>query len=342
MRTLALVATLALGLVLGMAREAHACAGCRNPSLPASRGSSGPLPAGDARYSASLTATAIHVVHEAGCVDPADCVEAPVQPLHLHDQHLYPVELRIGAELGMTDAFGVELQAPIRLVRTTIDYTTPDGAPYEPLDAGVHHRDETIVGPADLWLLGRIGAVVADWWLALRLGASLPFGQTERDPFALGDQGLRHQHVQLGSGTVDPVGVVEAVRSFGPIEAQVFAQGQVPLYESARGYRGPWRIYGGGGIGSALIGKLRGSLGVEAFHEAEERWGGVARQDGSLGRSELLGAVSLVHAFGDTQLSIAARVPVWRHVVRGSEDPGSLSSPLALTLAIAHVLRKPR
>ncbi len=318
-------------------REAQACAGCRNPSLAGSRGSEGPLDAGAVRAGASLTATTVHVVHEAGCRGSASCAEIPPQPLYLHDQRLYPVELRLAAEYGINETFGVELQVPLRLVRTTIRYTTPDGAPYAPLDAGVHHRDETIAGPGDPWLLLRIGARAAGYWLAARPGVSLALGKTERDPFELGDRGLRHQHIQLGSGTFDPVLVLEASKAFGSAKLELFAQGQASLYDNSHGYRAPWRTYGGFAIGSKLIGGLSGSLGLEAFHEDAERWNGKIRQDGNLGRTELLAAGSLSQAFGTTELTLTLRAPLWRHIVTGDEAPGTFSSPVVVGLSVAHV-----
>jgi hypothetical protein len=42
---------------------------------------------------------------------------------------------RIG-EVGLTRTLGLELQVPFRVVSTTIQYTTPDGQPFMPLDAG--------------------------------------------------------------------------------------------------------------------------------------------------------------------------------------------------------------
>lgn len=331
----------AIGLVvltsLAGARRAEACAGCRNPSLTAKRGSEGPLPAQALRLGASLTGTTVHVVHEAGCADLAACSEVPVQPLYLHDQYLYPVELRLVAEYGFTTNVGVELQFPMRAVTTRIEYTTPDGAPYEPLDPGVHHRDETVAGPADPWLLLRVGTTVEGWWLAARPGVSLPLGKTEEDPFALGDQGIRHQHIQLGSGTFDPVLVLEASRPLDGWQFDAFAQGSAALYENRHGYQAPWRIYGGVALGRELVEKLTGSLGLEAFHEAEERWGGVVRQDGNLGRTELLAAGALRLALGTTVLDLGLRVPFYRHIVEGSEKPGELSSPLTLSLGVTHV-----
>jgi hypothetical protein len=317
--------------------EASACAGCRNPSLAVTRGNEGPLDEGALRVSAALTGTTVHVVHEAGCRDLAVCFEIPAQPLYLHDQRLYPLELRLSAEYGVNKTFGIEGQVPFRLVRTTIEYTTPDGAPYEPLDADVHHRDETIAGPGDLWLLVRIGGIADGWWLAARSGISLPVGKTEENPFELGDRGLPHQHIQFGSGTFDPVLGLEASKAFGDITLDLFAQGQASLYENRHGYRAPWRIYGGIAVGTRLVGDLSGSVGVDAFHDAAERWDGRIRQDGNLGRTEVLATAGLTQTFGATELNLTLRAPVWRDIVTGDEPPGTLSSPLTASFGVTHV-----
>jgi hypothetical protein len=322
-------------------RAAEACAGCRNPSLAGVRGSEGPLAEGALRAGAILTGTAIHVVHEAGCADPTNCSETPAQPIFFHDQRLYPLELRLTGEYGLDETFGVELQLPLRTITTTIEYKTPEGAPYEPLDPGVHHRNETLVGIGDPWLLLRAGGMAGDWWLAARPGVSLPLGRTEEDPFALGDQGLRHQHIQFGSGTFDPVGVLEASNTAGAIDLDFFAQGQASLYENQHGYRAPWRVYGGASIGTELAGDLSGSLGLEAFHEAAERWQGVAKQDGNLGRTEALAAVSFTLSLGATLLGLDLRAPLWRNIVTGAEDQGTLSSPLTVSLRVEHLFGAP-
>jgi hypothetical protein len=320
-----------------LASRAAACAGCRNPSLAVTRGSEGPLDEGAVRLGAALTGTTVHVVHEAGCRDTSACDEVPVQPTYFHDQHLYPLELRLIGEYGLGKTLGIEAQVPFRSVTSTIEYTDANGAPYEPLDPGIHHRNETVFGVADPWLLLRLGTTLQKWWLAVRPGISIPLGRTEENPFALGDRGLRHQHIQLGSGTFDPVAIVEASRSFDATQLQFFAQGQVPLYENGEGYRAPWRVYGGGSLGHPLVSALSGSLGIEASHEAAEKWDGEIQQDGNLGRTELLLAATLSYKLGATELGLAARVPVWRHIVVGDEPPGTLSSPLILSLTATHV-----
>jgi hypothetical protein len=88
------------------------------------------------------------------------------------------------------------------------------------------------------------------------------------------------------------------------------------------------------------VGKLSGSLGLESFHEAAERWDGEIRQDGNLGRTELLGAVGARQMLGDTdssQLSLSLRFSLWRKIVVGDEPPGTLSSPVVVGLAFSSV-----
>lgn len=328
---------LLLASAVAPVRSAHACPGCRNPSLPVSRGGEGPLAQGAWALGVSLSGTLVDVVHEAGCRDLASCDEVPIQPTYLHDQSLYPVELRASLEYGASALLGVELQIPFRAVITTIEYTTPAGDAYVPLDRDVHHRDETVAGLADPWLLLRIGRVFDGVWLAARPGLTLPLGRTEEDPFRLGDRGQSHQHIQLGTGTFDPVLVLEASRAFGRAQVQLFVQGVLPLYENGHGYRAPWRVHGGGAIAMNLIGAFGGKLGIEAMHEGAEQWQGVVRQEGSLGRSELLGLLGLTQAFGDSQVSLDVRLTLARHIVAGSESPGKLSSPAALALRFDHV-----
>ncbi len=130
--------------------------------------------------------------------------------------------------------------------------------------------------------------------------------------------------------------MLEAARSFKPITLEAFAQGQVSLYQNSHGYRGPWRISAGGAVGTALFGDLSGTLGAEIFHEDAERWDGALLQDGNLGRTEVLASAALRQSVGHGVFSLSARVPVWRDIVVGDEPPGTLRSPVILSLAYSH------
>jgi hypothetical protein len=330
-----LLAALVAAAALLPATRAHACAGCRNPSMPVARLDATELAPGQVRAAAILGATYLNTVHTAGCADVASCGEVPVQPAYLHHQKTYPAELRAVGELGVSRTLGLELQVPFRIVSTTIQYTTPDGQPYAPLDAGIHHRNETLAGISDPWLMGRWAAKLGDFLLLLRAGVSIPLGRTEENPFALSDMGRWHQHIQFGTGTFDPVGGFQVARSIGTVQLAAYGQGQASLYENRYGFRAPTRFFGGVQAATLLFATITGGLGADLLFEGAERWDGQIRQDGNLGRTEVLAALSLFRPFGDTSVGIYARFPLWRHIVTGDDPQGSLSAPLMLSFVVS-------
>lgn len=337
-RTQVLTLSLAAGLAVSgflTPETAAACAGCRNPSLASARASGGYLPAGEMRGTATLSGTHVAVVHPSGCVDVNDCDQVPVQPEYLHDQTLLPLEFRLGVEYGFHDSVGIELQLPVRSVTTGIEFTTPEGEPYEPPDADVHHRNETIAGLTDPLLLARFSTLANKFFLAVRVGVSVPLGSTEKDPYELGERGIRHQHIQLGTGTFDPTLALEASHFFDPINWQWFAQTSAALYENRHGYQAPFRVQSGFGGTGTLVSDLSGGLSLGVFHETAEHWQGVARQDASLGRTEAYAEVSLSQLWEEVQFGLNARFPLYRHIIEGDEPTGSLSSPLAIQLSVS-------
>lgn len=329
MRSRTLIA-LTLGLPALFAGETHACAGCRNPNMPVTRVETIQLRPGEIRAGLSLGTTGAHITHEAGCADLNDCHEQPIQPLYLHDQRLYPAELRAVGEWGVTPSLGIEAQVPLRWVRTSIEYATPEGQPYQPLDPDIHHRDETLFGIGDPWLLARWSGTWSGVLVSTRLGFSIPMGSIEPNPFALGDSGRRHQHIQFGTGTLDPIFGLDLSLPQGRWLFLAYAQGQMAIDENKYGYQAGMKMMGGVQAGRRIWRALTGALGVETLHEGAERWDGEIKQDGSLGRTEILLTFSGVYAAKAGTWGISARVPVYRHIVAGDEPPGNFSSPLML------------
>lgn len=335
----ATLAYVVIGLWAWLPGDARACAGCRNPNMPITRVESVQLRPGEFRASASLGATSVHVTHAAGCAALASCTEQPIQPRYLHDQRLFPAEVRGIGELGLTAALGVEVQVPFRLVRTSIEYATPEGRPYAPLDPGIHHRDETLFGVGDSWLLGRWAGRIGGLLVSARAGASIPLGSTEPNPFALGDSGKRHQHIQFGSGTIDPVLSLDISNPVGRWVYLVYAQGQMSLYGNQHAFQAGTKASGGVQAGRRIWQAMTGAMGLEALYEGPERWDGEILQDGSLGRTEALLTVSLMQVFRAGSLGLSARVPFYRHIVTGEEPAGTFSSPLMLGLSGSRTFR---
>jgi hypothetical protein len=329
----ALSLVVGLGLVSGVAR---ACPGCQNPNLPMARSTGVLLAPGKVRLGVGLGATAMEVVHESGCRSAYQCASIPNQPLHYHEQVIVPVQLQGSLEWGLSQHLGLEAQIPLRAVGTTVDYSLPDGSPYQPLEGDIHHRDEVLVGLGDPTVLLRGSWVLGQgWWLIARLGTSLPLGKTEPDPFEAGDQLRRHQHIQFGSGTFDPTVGLELARGYGRWQGAAYAQLRAPLYANGHGFQGGDRFLGGAQGGYRFAERALVLTSLEYLRDAPERWGGQVQQDGLLGRQEVLVGASLVFSLGGPQYSILVRTPVYREIFEGSQtEEGEIFAPLSLNLGV--------
>ena len=328
-RWTAAVAGLALLLV---AERAWACAACGNPSLPMQPGGSGAMAGGSGTFGVSLRGLAMQVTHPAGCADLTNCDEVPVQELHDHQVVLAPVELGLSGEWAFDDKWGVEASLPVRSVWASVSYQTPDGADYVPVDADVHHRDETVAGLADGRLMARYGRSLGGVWVAARLGTTVPLGATEEDPFSAGDVGKKHQHIQLGSGAFEPVMSLDA--TWGGIAQQTTAYVtlQQPLYANDKGFEAGRRLLAGAQVGWKAAPDLLLSLLGEVGHEGGEQWQGVVRSDGMTGLTEVRSGAALLWRSEAVTLTAALRVPVYRVLEASAEEPGEVIAPASLSL----------
>jgi len=321
----------ALSLLLA-AERAWACAACGNPSLPMQPGGSGAMAGGSGTLGVSLRGLGMQVTHPAGCADVTDCDEVPVQPLHDHEVVMVPVELGLSGEWAFDDRWGVEASLPVRSVWTSVSYQTPDGADYVPLDADVHHRDETVAGLADGRLMARYGRSLGGVWIAARLGTTVPLGATEEDPFTAGDVGKKHQHIQLGSGAFEPVMSLDA--TWGGISQQTTAYVtlQQPLYANDKGFEAGRRLLAGAQVGWKAAPDVLLSLLGEVGHEGGEQWQGVVRSDGMTGLTEVRTGASFLWRSPAVTLTASLRVPVYRALEPSAEEPGEVIAPASLSL----------
>lgn len=252
----------------------------------------------------------------------------------VHDQRIGLADTRLTAELGVVHDLAVGLMLPLRAVRTTIDYVA-DGKTVALVTPDVHHRNETLVGLGDPWLWARYGRGFGRFTLGARLGASLPLGRTEEDPFALGDMGLRHQHLQFGTGTVNPLAGIEVGRAFGAFSAHAWLVTQQILYANHHGYQAGDR-YAASLLARSPLGtdRLDVQAGVEVMAETAERWHGVVHGDeGNQGRVDLLASVGASWRFGETwSVSLSAKIPAYVYVKNAQ-----LSYPLVGMLGLATV-----
>jgi thiol-disulfide isomerase/thioredoxin len=232
-------------------------------------------------------------------------------------------EFRLAAELGVFEDIGVALVVPLRLVDTGIRYIDSGGAEVDLVRDGIHHRNETMFGVVDPWLLGHHHGQRGRWSYDLRAGLSVPLGRTEEDPFRLGDMGLAHQHFQFGTGTFNPIAGLEVAYTLPAVGVRAFALTQQILYENGKDYQAGDRYAGGVGAVSALgTRKWRFQAGGEVQGETAERWGGVVHtDDGNQGRVDFMLAARAGLALGaGLEASLGAKLPVYTHVVGGQLD----------------------
>jgi thiol-disulfide isomerase/thioredoxin len=165
-------------------------------------------------------------------------------------------------------------------------------------------------------VLGAVSEAFDGLQITARAGFTIPIGRTEEDPFAMPE--LPHQHIQFGTGTVNPVLAAEVGYGWGKWRAFGFAFTQQIVYENSKGYKAGDRYAGGLGVRRALGSwSLRG--GVEMQAESLERWGGISYKDeGNQGRIDVYAGAGASWAATDRlSLDAALKIPFVNHVVNG-------------------------
>jgi thiol-disulfide isomerase/thioredoxin len=233
----------------------------------------------------------------------------------------------------VADGWSIATLLPLRVYSTRITYRHLDGTAFVPDYPSIHHRNETLVGIGDLWLLGHFSRYLKRWQLDGRLGLSLPTGATVPDPFALGREGLPHEHFQFGTGTVNPLLGAEVRHHFRRFSLGAWGFTQLILYRNDHGYQAGNR-YAAGLLGNSPLGTSRWNfrLGTDALVESAERWQGqVPTTDGNRGRVDLLISAGADLRLGRSwSLSATVKVPVYVHVVSAQ-----LSYPAIFELGVS-------
>jgi thiol-disulfide isomerase/thioredoxin len=262
-------------------------------------------------------ATYIHAVHP----DVDDVVDRGTIDI-VHDQHIFLEESRLSAAIGLPDDIGLSVVVPLRAFSTTIRYLDTMGNVVQLVHPGIHHRNETLVGVGDPLVLGSIGAGRSGWWFTARAGASLPVGRTQPNPFVLGDEGLPHEHFQMGTGTIDPVIDLEVSRAWTRWRAGAYALAQLAFYEDSYGYQVGDRYAGGVDVVRTIGRRWRVDGGAFVDKQLADRWAQTPDPtEGNLGRFDLMltGGASWIAA-RDLSVDLGVKVPVVTHVVGGQLD----------------------
>jgi hypothetical protein len=274
--------------------------------------------------------------HVAECPDlgPACRTNAPPTPYN-HNLINYVYGATLDAQLGVLPWLSIAASIPYRAVTTTVTYTTLDGREHTPDPPDPHHRNRTITGLADPSLLAVLGRSFGRLGFAIRAGALLPLGRTlDEDPYHLGHEGLPHEHVQFGAGTVRPLLGTALGYDFGAVGLDAWTISVLSLGENSVGYRVGQRFITGVRASSTVGTKGRFGLGAELSRESAHTWHGVSGDDGNLGRTDVVALATARYPLGGGLGAFAvARVPIYVNAVGGQ-----LSYPVHVQLGVATAL----
>lgn len=282
-----------------------------------------------------MVATRLRVVHESHCPDIGPICDERDEPAQLHDQTLNIAELRAIVAYAWSSALSFETEIPVKAIDTGIIFRRLDGTPFVPDYGNIHHRNETLAGIGDIWLSAR-GSIelLGLRWSGLA-GVTLPTGKTEEDPFALGEHGLEHQHLQFGTGTFDPLLGVNVTWFGGAARFDVYGTAQLSLYRNNHGYQAGNKLSFGFNGGVNVVPWLELAVTADLIHEQPERWQGEVQQDGNLGRTDVLLGGAVTARFEGFELTIGFRVPAFIRIVTGEHEHGEVTYPGILSLAIS-------
>jgi len=227
-----------------------------------------------------------------------------------HEEDLTISEIAFVTEAGVARGLGIEAVVPLRVVRTRIRFEDMEHQPIVVPNGSIHHRNETLSGPGDPWLLVHGARGVGVWTVAARAGVSIPLGRTEPNPFALGRLGLPHQHIQFGTGTWDPVVGLAAGRRFGQVGFVVHTLARLVFGTNDHGYRAGDRLFASAALDRRIAGSWRGIVGVDVAHEQAETWDGRIETEGNLGRTDLLASIGLTRPLGAGGFHVTAKIPL--------------------------------
>lgn len=168
-------------------------------------------------------------------------------PLHRHHVVLNIFRVDVGLKYHLDARWSLETNIAYesKVQEATVEEIEPVTAVQREAilrNRDIHHRNETYAGyaDADLFIGYRTRSLFKENDLLMgRFGTTLPFGQTEEDPWKLGAAGREHLHLQFGTGTFNPIADLHySLPLYGGFGASASLRGKFPFYENSKTYRG--------------------------------------------------------------------------------------------------------
>ncbi len=204
-------------------------------------------------------------------------------PLHRHHVALSTYRIDVGLQYLLDDRWTLQANIPYAVKNQEASIEWIDSVSSEERQAilrsrDIHHRNETYTGLADLDLfLGYkiSGFFKADDALFARLGTTIPTGKTEENPWELGDAGIKHLHIQFGTGTFNPTaGLQYSLPLYRSMTVIASTRGTFPVYENSKTYRGPVELIYTAGFTYRLFDWFSFSGNYLGFYQSAAAWAG--------------------------------------------------------------------
>ena len=204
-------------------------------------------------------------------------------PAHRHEVSLDLLRVEFEVQYTFLDHWDFVFQAPHDIKDQSsavgfVDPATPEEKEAMLRNMELHHRTESYREFSDLRAL----VAYRDYDLLrqgdsfrIAFGTSLPVGQTEEDPFKLGDEGEEHLHIQFGTGTFDPLlELYYQLPLAGKLSLGAYTLGRFPLYENSKTYQGPVEVSAGASLGYFIGTRFFVHADGSFFYQSHAQWDG--------------------------------------------------------------------
>jgi hypothetical protein len=261
-------------------------------------------------------------------------------PSHRHLVSLDFLRVDLGVEYQIAENWKVRLNIPYAIKNQDasveeIESTSPRERGAILANQNIHHRDETYRGFSDFSLLlshRRLGVLRDGDHFVASLGASIPTGKTEENPFALGNAGLEHLHIQFGTGTFDPLAELHyGTPLLGDFSLNTAVRGQFPFYKNSKTYRGSVEVTSTAEVTYPVLDSLALHATYLGFYQSYAHWEGERDiNSGLVLHAGLLGAT--LNRYG-TPVRFSVMFPFHRRTLSNEGDAFDLGTTVSLTMS---------
>ena len=251
-------------------------------------------------------------------------------PLHRHHVTLNTFRVDIGLKYHLNSQWTLETNIPyaIKIQEATVEelpqypFTSSERQAVE-RNQYIHHRNETYTGLRDTDIsLGyqTQGLFVDHDSFTGRIGTTIPIGKTEEDPWKLGDAGLKHLHIQFGTGTFNPIADLHyGLPVYKGLRANVSIRGKLPFYENSKTYRGPREVTYTAGLHYSLSDWLSFQTGYLGSYQSFAYWTGERDINTGLRFSMASFGASVLTPY-NVPLSLAVMLPLQQETLYDDTD----------------------